>query len=139
MKSITKILFLLGLVALNAQADGAYRTEEAGIWSRPWSVLARMSSDERRAMRERWDTLLPDERDYLRQQFRDRVQSLPPEQREGQRREIMNLWRDRSGEEYGGRWQGEDERPRDGYGRGYERREDRYERSDRERGSRRDR
>lgn len=139
MKSISKTLFLLGLVALNVHADGSYRTDEEGLWSKPWAVFARMSSDERRAMRERWDTLPPEERAYLRQQFRDRVQSLPPEEREGQRREIMNRWRERSGEEYGSRWQREGERPSDGYGRGYERREDRFERYDHERGSRRDR
>lgn len=83
-------------------------------------LVAQLSPQERRALREQWGNLSPEERAALRRKFEERWGDIPPEQRELRRREVMDYWRNLPPRE---REQRQREiLDRDGYGRGYEQR-----------------
>ncbi|MCU0841877.1 MAG: hypothetical protein MUC79_09190 [Thiobacillaceae bacterium] len=122
----TLLWLALGLTALEAAANDGW-----GGWVRGDSPtrLAQWSADERRAQRERWDSLPADDRAALQQDLRDRLRDLPPEERERRRREIMDAWRDLPADERDARTRQRQERrdaqpwpAMEGFGRGYERR-----------------
>lgn len=82
--------------------------------------LAQLSPEERRALRDQWGNLSPEQRADLRRRFQERWNDIPPEQRETRRREVMDHWRNLPpGERETRRRELPD---RDGYGRGYEQR-----------------
>jgi hypothetical protein len=108
------ITLLLSLAALPAVAG-----DWAPIFGQPLPLVAQMSQEDRRALRERWEHASPEERAQLRRFFQERMRRMPGEpyatrgMEMGER--MMNPWRD------------------EGYGTGYElRRQDEDERSDRQ-------
>ncbi len=128
-------LVMLALVALSAQAladtDVPMRLE-------PKPRLAQMGPEERRQWW--WERLPPEEQARVRQQLREELLELPPEQRELRRREILEGWREprergpRMREMQERRGYPMEERPYPepnagrGFGFGYERRQERDER-----------
>lgn len=136
MKAKSILSVSLGLLAL-ASGPLAASGRQPG-WTEPTLRLAQLSAEERRQLQSRWDRLTPEEQVQLRQAFRERLQALPPEQREFRRREILENWREQPGRE---RWErardweerrgpqmdGRDWREEDdmrGFGRGFERRQE---------------
>jgi len=125
MRTATALLILLGVASL-AQT---VRADAYAPWQRGGELMvAQMSPDERRAMRERWERMPPDERAVLRGQFQARLRTVPPEERELRRRELMERWRSLPpGERELRRREMQDGH---GYGRGFETRDLEEERPD---------
>jgi hypothetical protein len=122
MKAKTVLFVLLGLAAVNVQADGGYGYEAAyreGM-SAPYVYLARMSRGERRDMRGGREAP-PEEGAAMRRQFRQRWLALPPEERERRRQELREYWNDRAPQPPG-RGYRQYQEDDSGYGRGYEHR-----------------
>ncbi len=72
---------LLTLATLPALADQA----DSSLFSQAFGKLAQASSEERRALRERWEQASPEERIRMRQFIQDRVRQLPSPAREALR------------------------------------------------------
>ena len=72
---------LLTLATLPALADQA----DSALFNQAFGRLAQASSEERRALRERWEQASPEERIRMRQFIQDRVRQLPAPAREAMR------------------------------------------------------
>lgn len=134
--------FLSVLLTLLALAMGPGLANGGHGWAEPVWRFAQLSAEERRQLMQRWERLSPEEQALLRQELRERLQQLPPEQRELRRREILENWREqpgrdrwergRDGQERRGLqveerdWRGEGDLQ--GFGRGFERRQEPRER-----------
>lgn len=125
MKTRALVSLMFCLAALQAVADEGYARPE---WGGRGPYLAQLSPEERRALRERWEHMPPEERAALREQFREHVQNLPPEERERHRQEIMQRWRELPAEERAARWrEWQERRGAHDYGPAYEPQERRFE------------
>lgn len=121
MKAASALLILLGVLSQNPSAwADVGRASGADVFVGAPMHLAQLSPEERRALRDQWGRMSPEERAALRRQFEERWRDIPPEQRESRRREVMDHWRNLPDEERELRRR--DSRDRDGYGRGYEQR-----------------
>ncbi len=119
MKAKTLMPLLIALLALPAAAR-----DFGSVFAQPLPLVAQMSQEERRALRERWEQASPEERAQLRKAFQERLRMAPPEQFDPRRMDMRPFWgdpRDKAGP-------ARDYRPDDGYGTGYERR--RHEKDD---------
>lgn len=88
-KFLSTLLSGLLLGALSVAAGAEDLPMRSPYWGDAPAMLAQLSSEERRALRERWERMSPEERAGMRQKMRDRLQSLPPEERERRRREML--------------------------------------------------
>jgi hypothetical protein len=105
MKTCKPLLALsIALMALPADAQ-----DFGGVFGQPLPLVAQMSQEERRALRERWEQASPEERVHLRRMFQERLRRMPPEQLDprGMGERLRESWQEQ------------------GYGTGYEQR--RYE------------
>jgi hypothetical protein len=75
-KTLMALLLALGTlpVALPATAG-----DFGSVFAQPMGLIAQLSGDERRALRERWEEASPEERAELRRNFQQRLRQLPPE------------------------------------------------------------
>jgi len=130
MKRTLLMSLLLSLNALPVHAAEPWLTET--VFGQALPMVAQLSPEERRSLRERWEQAAPDERATLRREFRERLRQVPPEGREILRQELMHRWqgpvpenRDRVRSQ-DHRGQPAEATPRDngwrGFGRGFERR-----------------
>lgn len=146
MKRTILMSLLLSLNALPALAADQGLGE--GIFGQALPMVAQLSPEERRALRDRWEQAAPDERAVMRREFKERLRQVPPEQREIRRNEFIQHWQNLPPQERERlRAQREERRgpPADlappdggmrgfGFGRGYERR---FENTDPDQGGRR--
>ncbi len=70
MKPAALATLLLTLVTVPAIGHAVEAT-----WFGPAVQVAQLSAEERRALRERWERSAPEERDVMRRQFQDRLQT----------------------------------------------------------------
>ncbi len=120
------LLFVTGLAAGPVLADRQpdASADQARLW------LAQMSPEQRERLRERWEHTSPEERAAIRRELRERIRDIPPEEREQLRRRLLEATPPPSRAEpepRAERWQ---TMPREsnGFGQGYERRQERLER-----------
>jgi hypothetical protein len=109
MTNKTLMTLLLALATLPASAQ-----DFGSVFGQALPLVAQMSQEERRTLRERWEYASPEERAQMRRIFQERLRQMPPERfdpRPNELREQMNE-----------RWLG------NGFGTGYEHR--RYEEGD---------
>ena len=80
MKRTHQLTCLLALTAglLGSQGALAYNDSGEGMFTTPQIFIAQVSSDERRALRDRWEQASPEERAQMRRVFRDRMRQMPP-------------------------------------------------------------
>jgi hypothetical protein len=86
--------------------------------------LAQMTPEERRRLRERWESTPPEERAAIRRELRERVQNVPPEQREQIRSRLIEHMQPARQERERPL---EADLPRNGFGQGFEHRHERME------------
>jgi len=103
MRSKILITLLLAVAALPAAAG-----DFGSVFGQPLPLVAQMSKEERRALRERWEESSPEERAQLRRKFEDQMRRTPAGQAGSWGVDMGSRMYDR-GQEYG-------------YGTGYERR-----------------
>lgn len=133
MKSTVFIGLLLSLNALTGPA-AASENQGAIIGHAPL-LVAQLSGDERRALRDRWERTDDEEREVLRRAFRERLREASPEQREILRHELVKKWKNlppeerarlrqkyRESDAFAERDDDERDGKGRGFGRGYERR-----------------
>jgi hypothetical protein len=126
-KRKTLVPLLFALLALPAGAR-----DFGSVFVQPLPLVAQMSQEERRAMRERWEKASPEERAELRSFFQERLRMTPPEQFDP-RHFDMRPERETPLDQAGPSWNfGRDM----GFGMGYEQRRHGERPSDREKGSR---
>jgi len=89
MKAKSLLLLSLILASVNVMAD----------WGEPLPRIAQMSAEERRLLQLKWERMTAEEQARLRQQLREQLLDLPPEQREFRRREIIEGWREQPSRE----------------------------------------
>lgn len=132
MNARTYCLLLPALISVSGMARAGDNNPPL---DEPLLRLAQMSRQERQQLQLRWERLSPEEQALLRQRMREQLSDLPPEQREFRRREIIEGWRELPSREreYRARDTLErrgfqlDERYEDdegGFGRGFERRQE---------------
>lgn len=87
MKTAKALLILMGVLSLAsvAKADGYAPWDQSGR-----ILVAQKSSDEWRSMRDRWEDLPPEQREYRRRELMERWRNLPPQEREQFREEMMD-------------------------------------------------
>lgn len=117
MKAASVLLILSGVLSLGQTAWAG--ASDVGHGNTNPMLLAQLTDEERRALRDQWGRLPADERAALRQQFQERWRDLPPEQRESRRRELTERWRKLPPEVREERRR-EYRDDRGGYGQGYE-------------------
>lgn len=111
MKPKALMPLLLVLVALPAAAQ-----DFGSVFGQPLPLVAQMSQEERRALRERWEHASPEERSQLRKAFQERLRMTSPEQYDPRRMDMRRASpRDRA--EAGNAYM-----PGNGFGMGYEQR-----------------
>lgn len=91
MNAKTLLLLPLTLVSVDVMANTGYAVT---AWGDPLPRMAQLSTDERRLQQLRWERMSAEEQARLRQQLREQLLELPPEQREFRRREIIEGWRE---------------------------------------------
>lgn len=111
MKRKTLMPLLFVLVALPAAAQ-----DFGSVFGQPLPLVAQMSQEERRALRERWEHAGPEERAQLRKAFQERLRMPSPEQFDPRRMD-MRLGSPRDRAEMGNGFM-----PGNGFGMGYEQR-----------------
>ena len=111
MKRKTLMPLLFVLVALPAAAQ-----DFGSVFGQPLPLVAQMSQEERRALRERWEHASPDERIQLRKAFQERLRMPSPEQLDPRRTDF------RRGSSRDSSEMGSSFMPGNGFGTGYEQR-----------------
>jgi hypothetical protein len=113
MKTKTLMPMLAFLLALPAAAR-----DFGSVFAEPLPLVAQMSQEERRLLRERWEQASPEERAELRRAFQERLRRMPAESFDPRRMDMKPFWADPRDKADPTRTY----QPDNGYGTGYERR-----------------
>jgi len=111
LKILMPLLFVLLALPAAAQDFGS-------VFGQPLPLVAQMSQEERRALRERWEHASPEERAKLRKAFQERLRMPSPEQFDPRRMDLRR-GRDKSRDMVDTM---ENFMPGNGFGTGYEQR-----------------
>src|SRR6266481_4582694 len=70
-------------------------------WAESYNVDKNSALVERKAMREKWENMSPEEREQMREKMKQHWEKMSPEEREARRQEMREHWEKMSPEERG--------------------------------------